>query len=179
MVKEIIWNSDGIVKNKSEMTPAPEERGQKGKKMEYIVIEDCGTDCFTKEFNNLEEARRAAKDEFSRLTPSDLKRYKAFYILKSANPNEDAENHMDGEILKRFVFTQPEYLALEKAVETAGENVTADYIKHNIELGYLDIVEGRSGRAIADYMDMDDHVGRVYVDTLTVLTAEEVEKELF
>lgn len=75
-------------------------------------------------------------------------------------------------------YTSQEIKAMEMAVEIAGENVTKEYVEHNIELGYLDIVEGRSGRKIADYMDMDGHEGRVYVDNLEELTNEEVDKEL-
>lgn len=74
-------------------------------------------------------------------------------------------------------YTDEEMKAMERAVEVAGENTTEEYIIHNIELGYLDIVEGNSGRKIADYMDMDGHEGRVYVDTLEQITDEIAEKE--
>lgn len=65
-------------------------------------------------------------------------------------------------------YTKREMEAMKLAVYEAGENATPDYIEHNIELGYIDVVEGRSGRLIADYMDMDGHEGRVYVDTLEI-----------
>lgn len=67
--------------------------------MKYILIDDCKTDLFTKEFDNKETAIETAKADFGRLTPADKKRRIGFYVLESVNPAEDAENHLDGTVI--------------------------------------------------------------------------------
>lgn len=67
--------------------------------MNYIIIDDCGTDLFTKEFDNKTEAIETAKADFDRLTKADRKRRIGFYVLESVNPEEDAENHLDGTVI--------------------------------------------------------------------------------
>lgn len=67
--------------------------------MTYIIIDDCGTDLFTKELDNQTEAIEMAKADFDRLTPADKKRRIGFYVLESVNPEEDAENHLDGTVI--------------------------------------------------------------------------------
>ena len=70
--------------------------------MKYILIDDCSTDVYTSEFDNQADAISAGNDQFDRLTKSDLKRRKAFYVLESVNADENAENHFDGDIVKEW-----------------------------------------------------------------------------
>lgn len=71
--------------------------------MKYIVIDDCGTDIYDSEFENKEEAIKEAEYKFNHMTPGDKKRTKELYVLESANPDPDAENHFDGDIVKRWI----------------------------------------------------------------------------
>lgn len=71
--------------------------------MKYIVIDETKTDIYTEEFNSKEEALEEAKIEFNRLTNSDLKKRIGFYVLESVNPDEEADNHYDGDIVKRYL----------------------------------------------------------------------------
>ena len=73
--------------------------------MNYILVDDCGTDEFVKEFESQEEAIKAGEDEYYHISldKTDLKRRKAFYLLKSVNPDPEAENHFDGEVIKKWL----------------------------------------------------------------------------
>lgn len=71
--------------------------------MRYILVDQTATDAFTEEFETKEEAIAAGARQFNYLTESDLKERTAFYVLKSINPDEEAENHFDGEIVKEWL----------------------------------------------------------------------------
>lgn len=71
--------------------------------MKYILVEATKSDCFTEEFNNKKEAIKEADYKFNQLTKFDLKSIREFYVLKSVNPDEEAENHFDGDIVKRYM----------------------------------------------------------------------------
>ena len=64
--------------------------------MRYIVIDERKNDFFTEEFENKDEAIKTAKSDWNRLTEHDKKRTERFYVLESANPDEDADDHFDG-----------------------------------------------------------------------------------
>lgn len=65
--------------------------------MKFIIIDDCGTDIFTEEFADKDKAVNQAKVEWDRLSDYDKGKRTAFYVLESVNPNEDAEDHLDGD----------------------------------------------------------------------------------
>lgn len=65
--------------------------------MKFIIIDDCGTDLYTEEFNDREQAVNQAKAEWNRLRDYDKSKRTAFYVLESVNPDEDAEDHLDGD----------------------------------------------------------------------------------
>ena len=67
--------------------------------MKYIVIDEKNGDMFASEHDNRQDAITAAKDEWSRLSDHDKKHRIAFYVLESVNPNEDALDHFDGDII--------------------------------------------------------------------------------
>ena len=71
--------------------------------MKYVLIDQTDTDMYTREFDNIEDAIDAGDTDFARLTKHDLKRRSEFYLLESANPDEDAENHLDGDVVKSWM----------------------------------------------------------------------------
>lgn len=71
--------------------------------MKYIIIDVKKGDMFNKEFDNKAEALKQAEIDFSYLTKADIKEREAFYVLESINPDEEAENHYDGEVVKRWI----------------------------------------------------------------------------
>lgn len=71
--------------------------------MKYIVIEEHPCQEFVHEFDTKEEAIKFADSEFNRLCEADKKRITAYYVLESANPDEDAEDHFDGNPIKEYI----------------------------------------------------------------------------
>lgn len=68
--------------------------------MKYILIDDCGTDIFMAEFDDLDEAVQVCGRDFDNMTENDKKRRRGFYILESHNPDEEALDHLDGTPVK-------------------------------------------------------------------------------
>jgi len=64
--------------------------------MKYIVVYDTGTDCFTDEFNDKDEAIAFANMKWEHLTEMEKEKASEFYVLDSINPDEYADNHFDG-----------------------------------------------------------------------------------
>ena len=65
--------------------------------MRYIVIDERESgDFFTEEFNDKDEAINSAKYDWNRRTEHDKKHTERFYVLESVNPDEDADDHFDG-----------------------------------------------------------------------------------
>lgn len=71
--------------------------------MKYIVMDWTQEDLFVKEFESEEEAVEYADLEFCRLTEHDKQNRNAFYVLESVAPDEEAADHFDGEIVKRYI----------------------------------------------------------------------------
>lgn len=71
--------------------------------MKYVLIDDTGTDIFTKEFNNYDDALLTGDKDFSLLTSLEKKHRKGFYILETVNPDEDAIDHYDGNPIKSWI----------------------------------------------------------------------------
>lgn len=70
--------------------------------MKYIIMDFKDGDFFTDEFDTKEEALQEAKEQWEQLTEHDQQRRTAFYVLESINPDEDALDHYDGDIVKRW-----------------------------------------------------------------------------
>ena len=70
--------------------------------MKYIIMDYADGDCFTDEFEDKEEALQEADGQWEHLTRCEKKHRTAFYVLESINPDEDARNHYDGDIVKRW-----------------------------------------------------------------------------
>jgi len=70
--------------------------------MKYIVMDERDGDLFTSEFNTAEDAIRKADLEWTHLTEKEKRNRSAFYILASVNPDEDAMDHYDGDLVKDY-----------------------------------------------------------------------------
>jgi hypothetical protein len=80
-----------------------EHLNQKGVlKMKYIIIDIKKGDVFTEEFDSKEEALKRSDVEWNKLSEYDQRQRKAFYVLEAINPDEEAENHFDGSIIKEY-----------------------------------------------------------------------------
>ena len=65
--------------------------------MRYIVIDERKSgDYFTEEFDSKDSAINSAKYDWNRRTEHDKKDTERFYVLESVNPDEDADDHFDG-----------------------------------------------------------------------------------
>lgn len=69
--------------------------------MKYLVITSYTTDEFVSEFETKEEALAHADRIWGSTSDADKKKGR-FYVLESVNPDEDAENHYDGNIIKEY-----------------------------------------------------------------------------
>lgn len=76
-------------------------RRKEGDDMKYIIVDRTNGDEFNEEFDNKEEAIEKAKADWEHLSGYDKKRRLEFYVLESVNPDEEAENHFDGDIVWR------------------------------------------------------------------------------
>jgi len=65
----------------------------------YIsIVENKAGDWFCEEFENKTEAIEYAEREWDRLSEYD-KKYQKIWVIKSANPDENAEDHFDGDVV--------------------------------------------------------------------------------
>lgn len=67
--------------------------------MKYIYITGTEHDEEVTESNNKEELIEMAKRDWSHMNDEDKKRTVNHYVIESINPDEDAENHFDGDIV--------------------------------------------------------------------------------
>ena len=71
--------------------------------MKYVLIDWVKDgDMLTEEFETAEKAVESASYEWEHLSESDKNRRSDFYVLESANPDEDAEDHFDGNEVRRW-----------------------------------------------------------------------------
>lgn len=69
--------------------------------MKYVVCDvpkDGWGDNFTEEFGNRESAITKAKKDWRYLTRTEQKK-RRIYVLESVNPDVEAEDHFDGDII--------------------------------------------------------------------------------
>lgn len=67
--------------------------------MKFVIVDQTATDMFNEEFETREEAINAATKEWNHMSAHDQKLREAYYVLESQNPDEDAEDHFDGDII--------------------------------------------------------------------------------
>lgn len=70
--------------------------------MKYIIMDFKDGGFFSDEFGTKEGALQEAEEQWKQLTEYDQRHRKAFYVLESINPDEDASDHYDGNIVKRW-----------------------------------------------------------------------------
>ena len=113
--------------------------------MRYLVIYSKG-DEFIEEFENKEEAFENADYQWSHLAKSE-KRDCEFYVLESANADEDAENHMDGDVLREYTLENEEkrYVIIDDRLmegdsEKYSERMTLDDVKYQLGEEFEDCI---------------------------------------
>lgn len=67
--------------------------------MKYILIDVKNGDMFNEEFNTADEAIAEAERQWDNMSEYDKKQRTDFYVLESINPDEEAENHFDGQVI--------------------------------------------------------------------------------
>ena len=70
--------------------------------MKYLVIDSRICTESVEEFDNKEEAIEYAKDDFDSMCKTALEKCLEYYVLESVNPDEDSENHYDGDVIYRL-----------------------------------------------------------------------------
>ena len=70
--------------------------------MKYLSIYMKG-DWFVDEFETAQEAIDCAAETFNHLTEREKEAAEGLYVLESVNPDEEADNHLDGDIIKDFL----------------------------------------------------------------------------
>ena len=71
--------------------------------MKYIVMDQIKNgDLFTEEFATAEEAITSAEYGWDHLTNKEKQMRESYIVLESVNPDEEAENHLDGDVIKRW-----------------------------------------------------------------------------
>lgn len=71
--------------------------------MKYIFIDEVRGDIFSQEFETESEAIAQADGEWHLMANCDKKKRNSFYVLESINPDEDAVNHFDGNVIKSWI----------------------------------------------------------------------------
>lgn len=70
--------------------------------MMYIVMDYKDEELFTEEFDSAEEAIIAAEYGWNHLTDKEKQKRESYFVLESVNPDEEAEDHLDGNIVRRW-----------------------------------------------------------------------------
>ena len=106
--------------------------------MKYIIWNEINHDVFTKEFNTKEEAIKQAHYDWNKMATSDKKRSSSFFVLESVNPDEEAENHYDGDIILTFGY-QKYRIVLTQYTEGSGRNYSETI--DNVDNANFDLIE--------------------------------------
>lgn len=151
------------------------ERGMKIME-KYIVIHDINGDSFTTGFDKVEDAIADAQTQWRYLTRNEKKK-SHIYVLESANPDVESDNHLDGNVVYEAEITDEAILALYKylSMETSTENIQRD-----MQYGYLTENTGRDGDDYWWYFDepKGENVA-VNARTLDIVSDEDEIKDLF
>lgn len=68
----------------------------------FVVIDSKDGDLFTEEYCTEDDAIEAAEAAWDKLTDAEKASREAFYVIKSVNPDPDAQDHLDGDIVKEW-----------------------------------------------------------------------------
>lgn len=112
--------------------------------MKYLVIYAKGNE-FVEEFDNKEDAFKNADYQWAHLTRNEKRNCDAFYVLESVNPDEEAEDHMDGDVLREYTLENEEkrYIIVNDRLmdgdpEKISERMTIADVKEFLGEDYLD-----------------------------------------
>ena len=67
---------------------------------EYILMDWKGDDCFPEYYDTAEEGIKAGDRDWDHLTEREKRERRAFYLLKTVDPDPESEYHYDGDIIK-------------------------------------------------------------------------------
>lgn len=70
--------------------------------MKYVILDERNNDLFTSEFDTKEEATKEARKQFEYLTDSEKTKLVSFCVIESVNPDEEAPDHFDGNIILKL-----------------------------------------------------------------------------
>lgn len=70
----------------------------------YILIERTGNEQVTSEYDDKFEALSELHTGWLHMSRADQEKVTDFYVLESANPDEDADNHLDGDFVERVKY---------------------------------------------------------------------------
>lgn len=71
----------------------------------YVLVDYVRGDMFTNKFETESEAIAQADWEWNRLSDSDKAKRDAFYVLESSYEDEDSIAHLDGNVVKSWIFS--------------------------------------------------------------------------
>lgn len=71
--------------------------------MKYIFMNESKNGLVIEEFKTAEEACARADQVFNALFDTDKKNLEAFYVLESVNPDDEAPDHFDGNIVRDYL----------------------------------------------------------------------------
>lgn len=122
--------------------------------MKYLVIDGKNYDEFVEEFDSKEKAIKFAIKEWDRMSDEDKLSRDNFYVLESVNPDEDAEDHYDGNLVWSRInngkYSSMMYDTEEEAEKYAG----SDKIIYNAEeKKYTTILEKEFRERCSDIAD--------------------------
>ena len=119
----------------------------------FLVVTVKDENVYSDEYESLNEAEKSADYRFSLLTKYDRKKTEAFYILETINPDPEAENHFDGNIVKNYIgefFTADretgtfieKYRYLDEAIDAIKNYEKEDQEDGNFTNDFYDVVDG-------------------------------------
>lgn len=73
------------------------------KEEKYILMYEKNGDIFTDYFTEAEKAIEAGEDKLYRMTKYEKARCSGLYVLETVNTDKEAEDHFDGDIVKRWI----------------------------------------------------------------------------
>lgn len=72
--------------------------------MKYVILDQIKDgDLFTLECDDKDEALKAAERGWNNLSDHDKGRREFYMVLESVDPDTDAENHLDGDVVKSWI----------------------------------------------------------------------------
>ena len=70
----------------------------------YVLIERTGNEQVTTEYDDKFEALSDLRSEWLQMSRTDQDKVTDFYVLESVNPDENADNHLDGDFVERLKY---------------------------------------------------------------------------